>query len=80
MSIITKCFAGLYGILQDPPSTLALICLLCITLVVIHNPAAWPALASFATVMPGILAYTLHKVTLAQLASQAQTNLPPRGQ
>ena len=72
--------SGIIGIITDPPSLFAFITLLVTAGITVHNPAAWPALAAFCGVVPPILGFCQHRITIAQLAQNVQANMPNKGQ
>jgi hypothetical protein len=74
--VLKKCVSGFYDILQSLSGTFALIALAVIAVVTWHSPTVGGvALASFATVIPAILAYAENKETMQQAALQAQQAL-----
>lgn len=86
--VIKLCFSGLYALLQDSAGSLSLITLFGILVVTAFRPMIGGiALAAYATAVPGILAWTAHKISLAQIAQGqfltndvSQDDLPKRGQ
>ncbi len=68
-NVFKQCFSGLFTLVTDGPSTFALITLVAVVGVTFFKPIIGGlALAAFCTAVPGILSWTAHKVTLAQLA------------
>ena len=73
-NVIRLCFSGVFSLVQDGASTFALLCLVAVTVVTLVRPQIGPAaLAAYLTVVPGVLAYCSHRITLAQLGSQITT-------
>lgn len=71
-----KILKGIVGILENPATTFSLITLICISVITYHIPSiGGMALATFATVLPAVIAYTDHKQNLANMAISNAINI-----
>ena len=75
--VLKNCISGLYLLLQSPEGWLSLLALTSVSYLALHKVVGDIAFASVMTLIPAIMVWTNHKITLANITGN--DDLPTKG-